>query len=244
MSILFATHSSQSILMPSQKDYVRNVGAASVCMWVNWNSADITGGQWRILSLGRGTNDNGSRINVGIAGGANSGKITCGGRALDTDALQTVTSTNVLATSGSRLHVCIVVDFSGRYFNIYTNGIYREQIAVAWTAGFCSNTADYNSHIAATPLADDQYFNGYIEDVRIYNRGLQTNEILSLCGCNGCDGIYYGMTFRALMNEGRAPNAATGAGTVKDFSSFKNDCTPVNSPLYNGTLLKTSPSII
>lgn len=84
---------------------------------------------------------------------------------------------------------------------------------------------------------DLEYFDGYLQDMRMYDRVLTANEIATIYGCKGTDGIVDGLLYRWLFDEGAAGTAATGVGTVKDQMGNMN-MTPSNSPVYSGSRLK------
>ena len=81
-------------------------------------------------------------------------------------------------------------------------------------------------------------FCGTIADVRIYNRVLSSNELLTMQYCRGNDAIAYGLIGRWLMDEGGFGTSATGAGSVLDCSTTNFDLNPTGSPLYVGVGLK------
>jgi alpha-tubulin suppressor-like RCC1 family protein len=85
-----------------------------------------------------------------------------------------------------------------------------------------------------------QYLKGFLEDVRIYNRVLSSDEIKTIYSCQGCDGIVYGLQHRFLFNEKPIGTAATGTGSIKCSGPDCNDMTPDNSPVYSGSRLKLS----
>ncbi len=83
------------------------------------------------------------------------------------------------------------------------------------------------------------YFDGYLDDIRIYNRVLSLAEIETIYACKGVDRINYGLLHRYLLNEGPENSLATGTGSIKDLGLIQNNMTPNNSPTYTGSWLKT-----
>jgi hypothetical protein len=238
MSLFFSAPSHMIVSLPDNKGYVQNLAAATICTWLVWQSAASSGARWRIVSFG--TNTTGSRFSIAIPGAEiDQGKIVCLGRALDADSLSTWTSTNVLLANLERAHIAVVVNFVSRTFSIYKNGAFIETSpAQGWTSGNCANNVNANSCIGSTPQNTDEYFNGGIVDLRLYNRALSANEIAVIAACNGCDGIVQGLNLHTVLNEGNDGAIASGAGYIKDFSPNKNNGTPINSPYYTGTFLK------
>ncbi len=83
-----------------------------------------------------------------------------------------------------------------------------------------------------------QYFDGYIEDLRIYNRVLSANEIATIYGCKGTDSITYGLIHKWPMQEKAIDVVASGTGSIIDLGPSRLDLTPNNNPTYSGTQLK------
>jgi hypothetical protein len=60
--------------------------------------------------------------------------------------------------------------------------------------------------------------NGMIDDIRIYNRVLSTNEIQTIYNLRGNDHIVSGLIFRWTFMEGASGTVISGAGTIRDVS--------------------------
>jgi len=90
-------------------------------------------------------------------------------------------------------------------------------------------------------LAGDnaRYFHGLIDDARVYNRALSANEIKTIYYCAGTDAIVQGLVHRSLLNEKNDGATASGAGTVKELSTYLDHGTASNTPTYRNTVLKT-----
>ena len=82
------------------------------------------------------------------------------------------------------------------------------------------------------------YFNGIINDARVYNRALSLPEIQTIYHSRGADGIVNGLVGRWLMNEGTDGATASGAGSCIDISKEGNHGTPTNSPIYRASPMK------
>lgn len=118
--------------------------------------------------------------------------------------------------------------------------------ATIYFNGVLDNTSSINSQTPSsnnmgighrTDKAGD-YLDGYLEDMRIYDRVLTAAEIATIYGCKGTDSITYGLLHRWLMNEGSMDTVVSGAGVVKDRGPSQLNMTPSNSPVFAGTKLK------
>jgi alpha-tubulin suppressor-like RCC1 family protein len=83
------------------------------------------------------------------------------------------------------------------------------------------------------------YFDGYLEDIRIYNRVLSLQEIQTIYACPGMDNIVYGLLNRFMLNESHQGATAGGAGFIKDCGSSQINMTPANSPEYTGSRIRS-----
>lgn len=128
-------------------------------------------------------------------------------------------------------HIACTINSTTNFAEIYIDGILDN-----------SNSANVETPTGTTlqignrPGSSD-YFDGYLQDMRMYDRVLTANEIATIFGCKGTDGIVDGLLYRWLFDEGPAGTAATGVGTVKDQTGSMN-MTPSNSPIYSGSRLK------
>jgi len=77
---------------------------------------------------------------------------------------------------------------------------------------------------------------GDFSDVRIYNRVVTANEMLTIASCSGRDGITSGLVGRWMLGEGsEGLTVPTTSGYVKDISDYKNNGTMVinsGAPVY------------
>ncbi len=118
--------------------------------------------------------------------------------------------------------------------------------ATIYIDGVLDNTGSINSltpssnnmRIGHRTGATGEYFDGYLEDMRIYDRVLSAAEIATIYGAKGVDGIVYGLNHRWIMNEGPMDIVVSGSGSVKDRGLGSLNMTPSNSPVFAGTKLK------
>lgn len=141
--------------------------------------------------------------------------------------------TSVTALSPFTLyHIACNVDSSANA-KIYING------ELDATASINDGTPSSNIlEIGHTADATGEYWDGYIEDLRVYNRVLSEAEIKTIYACKGTDGIKLGLLHRYPINEKSINAIADGTGVVKDWGSNSLNMTPNNSPTYVGTINK------
>jgi hypothetical protein len=82
------------------------------------------------------------------------------------------------------------------------------------------------------------YYSGFADDLRTYNRILGDAEIATIFAARGTDGIADGLQYRWQVKEQAPGTVAAGAGQQKDVSSSGNNGTPINSPTYGEGVLR------
>lgn len=80
-------------------------------------------------------------------------------------------------------------------------------------------------------------WDGYVEDLRIYDRALAVDEIQCIYSCQGRDNIIYGLHNRWIMAETQPGSTASGTGTVVDIGADQNNFTPASSPVYRDSVI-------
>jgi len=157
-----------------------------------------------------------------------------------------VLATNPLV-SGQWQHVAATWNFSTKAVKLYVNG-QEKPLTVNNTAAYWStiaSTADW--HIGGSPLTAGRYFNGNIDNVRIYSRQLSSSEILShynqvapsptptviLCARKGegdanCDGVINIFDFEIWRREFLGIDTTTkadfdnvGGVSILDFETWR-----------------------
>ena len=111
----------------------------------------------------------------------------------------------------------------------YLDGV--EDGTDALTGNINSTTAPVRIGVGSGATSE-QPMDGAAEDVRIYDRVLSADEILTIYNSRGRDGIILGLAARYLMNEGAPGVVASGAGVIKDSGPNGLDGTPTNSPTW------------
>ena len=130
--------------------------------------------------------------------------------------------------TGVEFHVALTWDSSTGLMQIYINGVFYGSVT--------SGTGDVINTFVGIGRIDDTggtpvYFDGTIDDLRVYGRVLGATEIQNISTQRGGDDVYETLIHEYPMDEGAPGVTATGAGTVKDATGT-NDCTPTASPVY------------
>jgi len=100
-----------------------------------------------------------------------------------------------------------------------------------------SKPSGYLSIGGRTGSAD--YFIGYLEDLRIYDRVLSATEVATIYACRGSDSIMYGQLNRYMLNELPAGVTSSVSGVIKDSGLNGYNATPTGSGLiWSGSTLK------
>ncbi len=208
-------------------------GVTLMC-WMTIESQPAGGQSCIEVAIGPppGTSDS-SRARLALDLGKNP---DMGGRAADGDSFLGVTSATTLSI-GTLAHVVGTIDLPGDEVNIYIDGLLDTTASPGYGAVFSST----NSKNAALASADDgstDFFDGILEDIRIYSRVLSAAEILTIFTARGTDGIVHGLEHRHVLNEAHVGVLASGAGSIKDLASRQLNITPNNSPVYAAGVLR------
>ncbi|MES2780541.1 MAG: LamG-like jellyroll fold domain-containing protein [Bacteroidota bacterium] len=142
--------------------------------WVKITSLPASGTLATILSIGNSGALGDQTININNNYAGTSGFIASSYRAAGAD----VAITGVLPSTGIWYHIVAVRDVATNKIKLYVNGIKASEATLG------SATAGYSTPIlgfigARTPLPNS-YFNGIIDDARIYDRALSDAEISQL----------------------------------------------------------------
>lgn len=143
-------------------------------------------------------------------------------------------------TPGLIYHLATIFDFGNNLLHYYVNGVYRNSKTVSFNAAVTSNTNSSNGAIGADEKASDgDVFNGRLEDIRFYNRGLTPAEIQTIFACEGVDGIVQGLQDRFALDDQPAGTVIT-PGSVRDSGIQGAHGTNQNSPTFKLALKTTS----
>ncbi len=120
-----------------------------------------------------------------------------------------VNSTNTLNVG---LWYDIVGIMNGSNIMIYVNGVLT-------TGGALTSLPTNNNSLQIGTNFNAEYFNGTIDEVRIYNRALSPTEIL---------GLYNG----SIPRNGLVLEHIYSLGNANDLSGNNNNGTPINGPIF------------
>jgi len=82
--------------------------------------------------------------------------------------------TNTIKADGKWCHLCLIYD--GQFLSIFRNGFLVKSQAYAYGG---LNTNSYSFMVGGSE-AGNENFNGWVDDIRIYNRALSSNEVAQL----------------------------------------------------------------
>ncbi len=128
---------------------------------------------------------------------------------LDGDPSTTISTPTGLVVLGKATHIAITANYTTRQAKIYVNGVLQVQgTLVNSTAGNTSATNGKCGSIAAEdscgpilPVNAGEFFDGRIEDVRIYSKELTPEEVMTIFSCQGVDGIVFGLQQRYELQD-------------------------------------------
>jgi hypothetical protein len=210
MAIYFISASSEYLTVPNEANYDFTT-AISISLWMrtngtwNTNTQPIIGKDTAGWALTR--NGNGSR-----------------GLRWTTPGLST-TSLNWTGTADDSVWHHVLVTFgSGSKYIIF------DGTSVASATGLTGSLNTNNTTLTIGSLIGvARYFNGWIHDVRIYNRQLNLEEGRTLFYNRGLDGLINGLVSRWTMDGGYPTQVISGA-TVLDIGPYQNHASPSGSP--------------
>lgn len=223
------------------------VSGASLCCWFNADTLPPgpapDDDKYSLIASSIGAppgTTNSSRIEIEIQNTPGSGitarfNIVC--RAQDSDASTTFSSANDTAPIGTRTFVVVTVDYVTRTGTIYKNG----QILALGTGGSLTpgNTDNTNGKVGAIGSEDEgslEWFDGRIEDARVYSRVLTADEVQTMYECEGVDGIVFGLQQRYELQSGFEGQAATAVSAQDSAQQQLNGSVINGSPTYRESI--------
>jgi len=160
------------------------------------------------------------------------------GRDLDGVSPTTVISTGTLAANVWN-HIGISFDCPTRLCTTYINGVDAGSGTFTNSTGAnFSSTNSKNASIGSGNDGIDVFFDGDIEDARVYNRVLSANEFMSIASGKGKDGIVQGLQGRWHMREQGEGVTVTA---VSDLSNSGIAGSPSATPPSYSTSSISSP---
>jgi hypothetical protein len=141
---------------------------------------------------------------------------------------------------GTKSHVAITVDYVLGVGRIYQNGqLLTEQVVPgAWG----TPTSDTNGMVGSIGTEDSgtpEFVHGLLEDVRIYNRVLTADEIMTIYNCQGVDGIVRGLQQRYEFQD-RSNGSVMGQGQAFDSARQQLNASQLTgSPTFRESIFPT-----
>lgn len=233
--MLFAAASTETVAMGSGSTALANVSGATLCAWINPNSLPTPAGN-SVFGLSNGVAAGSSRAKIGVLG---NGALRGNGRCLDTDANQDYSGGPIgVVTTGSWQHIAATFDYPNKLIRLYYNGTLNTTSGVVtWGTYPTSNTASLSMNIGSQHGGGSEYWDGYIDDARCYNRLLSASELLIIASARGRDKIVYGLMHRYMLVEGAPGVSAPASPVVIDVGQLRRNGTPANTPTWSTSLL-------
>jgi len=159
------------IKLPDNMNMLQNVKGTTIDLWVNANSTASSVGLVQI-SKGSVAATGTSRAGMEIISGT--GLIVIA-RSSDSETSKTLGTSNFLANTWS--HAVGVIDYARNTLTIYVNGTKIISSSVSFSQPMTANTVSRNSAFGAADDASDSFFNGTMDEIKIYNRALTDQEV-------------------------------------------------------------------
>lgn len=218
-----------SMVMDGTGDYL-NIGnnlsllqstkEITLAAWINKN--DLLG-QEQIFGLtvnGHGSN---SRFTMFT----NDAKISCGARSTDGETFTEIKSANSVLTTGTWYHVACAINFSKNQMSLYLNG---NPVVVDNEITYSSSTTDNTTSQASGIGIDEDKsgadYNGYLDEIRLYNRALNGREMQQLAaGANttASSSTTVGNNFNLAAGVFYAPATLNVAGSWTNNGTFHSN---------------------
>lgn len=141
---------------------------------------------------------------------------------IGTTAQVTTLAAGITVAVNTWYHVCGTYD--GATMRVYVNGVQTATVARSGT--ITSSTGLFTVGCDATSAtAREAYFTGRIEEVRLYNRTLTANEIMTIYMCKGTHMIRNGLVLCLNMDENRTGMSVAASSVVYDTGPNKLNAT-------------------
>ena len=151
--------------------------AVSVSFWIKPTSYNNAGNRSRIIDLQLSAGSN--AFLVDFPTGDNNLEIA--GRSISSDTLQSKTGTPV--SLGVWTHIVGVLDFQNSRILVYKNGSLLSSTGVSF--GASTYTASSGATDSLGQVSGQQFYNGILDDVRVYNRALSATQVKQLYNLGG-----------------------------------------------------------
>jgi hypothetical protein len=175
----------------------------SIAVWINTNQTNLMDPAHIVNKGGFNTDEEGENMNYGIWFSVD-GTISGG---FETESGENFEVMSTAKYNDGKWHY-ILLSYDGSLLRLDIDG--EKQISTKNTNGAIPDTTgDQPLRIGANSLEEDKFFTGYIDDVRIWNRGLTDEEIAQ---------IYTNNTFNTI-----------GQIIYKDFKDISMGIAPIDT---------------
>lgn len=206
----FASGTDRSYITTSPINTGSSIGdKITLTMWIK---PDITqtGNAWLVR------NGTGADENYGMFLGSASGGFHKVNMELYDSTFRTVSSTGYHVPNNTWSQLTVIFS-QGQWFRIYVNGVFKEQVTIPYGVTVAS-TSSFN--IGGHSGTTGQYFNGYIDEFKIYNNELTDDEIKIDYNRNSA------MQMGSLSTGSSNPAPATSASQEYCVPGDSNNCSP------------------
>ncbi len=223
MAIEFAGDTSGEHIDLGTLDLPGGLTSLTILAWVKLNNFDV--GDQRVISKATSFDVEDHWF---MFGGLNSNQMRARLKTTGTTTTHLETSSSI--NTGQWYHMGFVYDGSNIIF--YRDGA---QNGSSSKTGAIDTSGAVEVRIADNPGIDRKELNGFVDDCRIYKRGLSLAEVQTIHAARGHDDIIDGLLHRWLLNEGAPGTGASGSGSIKDLSIGAVNGTAASSPVYRAS---------
>ena len=213
-ALTFHPANSEYISVPSNSDFNFGTGAFTLSAWVKPLNFNAAGDNYTIMARGQNTSN---YFEFGLSYGANNGIFLTIGNSSTTMTLKPTADQSSLLGNGSWHLVTVTRDASG-------NGtLYIDGVSVGTLINMSSiNVSPGDSQNLGIGACLDQgsnykYFNGSLDDVRVYNTSLSAGEVGILAGIE--NGVSIAATDPVAGIEDNTPNNAVTISNWNNMAS-------------------------
>lgn len=221
MSVLF-TSANQDYFSRVVVPIAKNVSRLTLMAWVKIYSypPDPPNPRYNIVDLSTGSNVTITRLSITAEN--TTGVYTFGSFSRRTDIdPQDLWASTYAYTTGVWYHVAITAHYDLRTLDLYVNGVLQETSTTrSWSAGSTANTDVLQLTIGCDSDTTSEFFNGEIEDVRVYCDTLELTEniIKTIYNAKGRDGIITSLAARWPLHEHPPEYITTSDDVATDIS--------------------------
>jgi hypothetical protein len=126
---------------------------------------------------------------------------------------------NFVSSDRGRQHICMT--YNGSQLIIYVNGV--ASTTASYTGNITLSSNNFTINAAGGGGNNNGDYRGYVDDIRVYGRGLTAKEVLEIVVARGQDRLYDSLLAWYKLDE-QAPTVGiplNSSGYVKDQSPFK-----------------------